>query len=490
MVQWPHPMPHPVATLFIEELKGTMRGQFAWLGAAVVLLAVGGLATVATQDTWLDGYGIIAYGFVPLMFIPLAAGFVASPRASRFVESVFTAPVERGHWLAAKVLVLITLAAAYYVALLPMLAVYVHHIPAPALLRWFLIWAPGTLAISVSVGMLIGVLFIGRSIAAPVATGTAVLLIYAAAVPLQELLVSQGNGAARTGHLVLISPVVLIKNALGFAVVAAMVPANTHGTWIALAVTEIGVVGLAAWIFLKVQGVETWEATRPQRWAIATLLAALMALPILAGDTDYERAAPSPTSAPAIRGLFGRAIGAVTLVESGAPVPGRCCSPVLNREAWPLGTDESTQRDLLLLLPVDSTVLVTDVQVRVAGENGLQVTADASPGGSGAVRLEEHRYGNDQGPAAADGHRVTTGWVARLPVTLRPTRPWDIGGNRYPVAVTATYAVAGEAAVRTFNFRGAVDAQVPRAIYEMGAAASVLPMLCLLAALARWRRTR
>jgi hypothetical protein len=32
------------------------------LGAAVILLAVGGLATVGTQDTWLDGYGIIAYG--------------------------------------------------------------------------------------------------------------------------------------------------------------------------------------------------------------------------------------------------------------------------------------------------------------------------------------------------------------------------------------------------------------------------------------------
>jgi hypothetical protein len=71
-----------------------MRGRFAWLGAAVILFAVGGLATVGTQDTWLDGYGIIAYGLVPLAFIPFAAGAIASPRANRFVESVFTAPVE------------------------------------------------------------------------------------------------------------------------------------------------------------------------------------------------------------------------------------------------------------------------------------------------------------------------------------------------------------------------------------------------------------
>jgi hypothetical protein len=84
-----------VATLYVEELKATMRGRFAWLGAAVMLLAVGGLATVGTQDVWLDGYGVIAYGLVPLCFIPVAAGMIASPRANRFVGCVFTAPVNR-----------------------------------------------------------------------------------------------------------------------------------------------------------------------------------------------------------------------------------------------------------------------------------------------------------------------------------------------------------------------------------------------------------
>ena len=127
-----------VATLFTEELKATMRGRFAWLGAAVVLLAVGGLATVGTQDTWLDGYGIIAYGLVPLGFIPVAAGMIASPRINRFVECVFTAPVNRRDWLMAKFLVLATLAAAYYVALIPMMLVYTGHIGLPLLLHRFL----------------------------------------------------------------------------------------------------------------------------------------------------------------------------------------------------------------------------------------------------------------------------------------------------------------------------------------------------------------
>src|SRR5258706_1272949 len=101
-------MPNAIRTLYCEELKAVMRGRFSWVGAAVILLAVGVLAAVGTQDTWLDGYGIIAYGLVPLAFIPFAAGAIASPRANRFVESVFTTPVDRREWFLAKVLVLYT----------------------------------------------------------------------------------------------------------------------------------------------------------------------------------------------------------------------------------------------------------------------------------------------------------------------------------------------------------------------------------------------
>lgn len=167
---------------------------------------------------------------MPLGFIPLAAGFIASPRASRFVECVFTAPVERRDWLAAKWLVLVTLAAAYYLALLPMAAVYASHVGVPTLLAKFLWWSPGLLLISLSIGTLIGVLFIGRSLAAPAGAGMGVLLAYAGLIPLQELMVAQGNGASRSGHLALASPAVLLKNALGFTIVAANVPASTTHT--------------------------------------------------------------------------------------------------------------------------------------------------------------------------------------------------------------------------------------------------------------------
>jgi hypothetical protein len=151
-----------IGTLYVEELRATMRGRFALVGAGVILLAVGCVATVGTQDTWLDGYGMIAYFLVPLAFIPLAAVFLASPRANRFVESVFTAPVERRDWLTAKILVVVTIAAAYYVALVPMVLVYTHHVGVPLLLQKLLIWAPCLLVASIAMGTLIGVLFYRR----------------------------------------------------------------------------------------------------------------------------------------------------------------------------------------------------------------------------------------------------------------------------------------------------------------------------------------
>jgi hypothetical protein len=480
-----------IGTLYLEELRATMRGRFALVGAGVVLLAVGCVATVGTQDTWLDGYGIIAYFLVPLAFIPLAAVFLASPRANRFVESVFTAPVRRRDWLMAKILVVVSMAAAYYAALVPMALVYTRHVGMPLLLEKLLIWAPCLLVASIAMGSLIGVLFIGESIAAPAATGMGVLLAYAGFVPLQELLVAQGNGGTRTGHLTLASPAVLLKNAFGFTLAVGSIPASTTRTWTSLVVVVVLAFALAVWTFLKAQGVETWEASRGQRCVIALGIALIIVLPVFLADTNYDKPAPHATNAPAIQRLFSRAGSSLALAWPGGQLPLRCCSTILNRDEWPpLGTDEPQRRDLLVLLPVDSVQRVTNVHLEVIGENGLEVSASREALSPLPEALETHTYANDLGPAAADGHHVITGWVARIPVTLTPTKPWDIGGVRYPLRVTGTYQVAAESVKRTFSARAAVDAQVSKAIYEMGVASLVLPLVCFGAAFRRWRRTR
>src|SRR5262249_38188101 len=153
-------------------------------------------------------------------------------------------------------------------------------------------------------------------------------------------------GATRTGHVTLVSPAVLLKNALGFAIAVGNVPATTRWTWLSLAVLIAGSMALAIWIFLRVQGVETWEATRRQRWAIGLALLTLAVLPGGFADPDYDKPAPPRTNAPAIRGLFARAGSSLALVEPGREAPVRCCSTILNREdLMAMGTDEVTRRD-------------------------------------------------------------------------------------------------------------------------------------------------
>jgi hypothetical protein len=479
-----------VQTLYIEELKATMRGRFAWFGAAVVLFAVGCVATVGTQDTWLDGYGIIAYFLVPLAFIPLTAIALASPRANRFVESVFTAPVERRDWLIAKILVLVTLAAAYYAALVPMMLVYTHHAGMPLLLKKLLVWAPGLLLISIALGTLIGILFIGESIAAPAATGMGILLLYAGFVPLQELLVAQNNGATRTGHLTLASPAVLLKNVLGFTLAVGTIPTTRTWTWISLLIVVVGALALAVWTFLRAQGVESWEATRGQRWIIALGIVLIVVLPVVLADTNYDTPAPPRTAAPSVQRLFARSGSSLALTLPGGQLEPRCCSTLLNRDDAPLGTDEPARRDLFLLLPVETTQPVSDLHIEVIGESGLEAVARPEDLSPAPTALETRAYTNDLGPAAADGHHVVNGWIVRVPVTLTPTKPWDIGGDRYPLHVAATYHVAGETGMRTFSARAAIAAQVSNAIYEMGVASALLPLLSLGAAFRRWRLTR
>lgn len=485
-------MVRAVVPLYLEELKATMRGRFAWIGAAVILLAVGGLATVGTQDTWLDGYGIVAYGIAPLLFIPLSAAFIASARANRFVESVFTAPVRRGDWLAAKVLVLITLAAGYYVSLVPMLLVYAAHVGVPLLLHKFLWWTPGLLLASVSVGTLLGVLFIGRSVGAPAGAGMGVLLTYAAMIPLQELMVAQANGSTRTGHLTLTSPAVLLKNGLGFALAVGNVPTSTTLTWLSFWILVGGSAALAAWVFLKAQGVETWETTKQQRWLIGASLIVLALAPTVAADTIYEKPAPRQNNAPAIRALFARSGNMLAMVEPGARMPARCCSTILNREdVMAMNTDQTSRRDLLILLPVDASEHIHDLRLQLIGEDGLQATAaDASLLDDATSHLEAHQYPNDTGPADQGGRRLTNGWIARVTVDFNPTKPWDIGGDRYPLTVKATYRIGNDPGPCTFAARAAIDAQVGPAIYEMGVASSLLPLFCVGAAVVRWRRTR
>jgi hypothetical protein len=338
--------------------------------------------------------------------------------------------------------------------------------------------------------VLIGVLFIGRNIAAPAATGMGILLAYAGFVPLQELMVARGNGATRMGVLTLVSPAVLLKNALGFTVAVGNLPTATFFTWVSFLVLVVGSFALAAWVFLYAQGVETWEATAGQKWGLTLGLLGIALFPVVFAERNYDTPAPRVNNAPPIRALFARGSGSFAMTAPGGQQPGRCCDTILNRDGTPIGIDESTHRDLFILLPVEADRRILDLRIQITGDSGLNVAADANAIARAGQELETRTYANNLGPAAADGHRIGKGWVARVPVTLTPTNPWDIGGVRYPFEVKATYRIAGEREPQILDGRAAVEAEVSSAVYEMGFASGILPVICFGAAFVRWRRTR
>ena len=314
---------------------------------------------------------------------------------------------------------------------------------------------------------------------------------FAVLVPLQELLVAQGYGATATGRLTLASPFVLLKNGLGFTLGASSIPASTTLTWLCFGFVVVGAFGLAVWVFLRAQGVESWEATLAQRWSIAIVLAALLLIPVFFADTNYDKPAPPPNNAPSIPGVFLRGGGNLALTEPGGLLPTRCCDTLLNRDKWPaFPTGEVTHQDLLVLLPIETRQSLRDLSILVVGQNGLQAVADPASLAQLVHHLEAGTYTSDTGPVNADGQHIRAGWVARVPISLTPTEPWDVGGVRYPLDVTVTYRLTGDDQPRSLSMRAAMEAQIPGALVQMSAVAAVLPLLCLIAAFIRWRRTR
>src|SRR5262249_6526951 len=223
---------------------------------------------------------------------------------------------------------------------------------------------------------------------------------------------------------------------------------------------------------------------------LAGSLVVIAAFPVLFADRNYERPAPPTNNAPPIRALFARGSGNVAMASPGGAIPARCCNTILNRDTAPLGIDESTHRDLFVLLPVDSRQPLSDLRIDVSGDAGLRVFVDSTAMAQASERLETRLYPGESGPTATDGHRIDTGWVVRLPVSLMPTQPWDIGGVRYPLDVKVTYRADGSAQPQTLTSRAAVEAEISSAVYEMSGASAILPAICFCAAFVRWRRTR
>ena len=121
------------------------------------------------------------------------------------------------------------------------------------------------------------------------------------------------------------------KDALGFTHTTNRIPATTRMTWISLLAIVIGSLTLAAWVFLRAQGVETWESTSP-----ATLDdCALNFRDGCVADCLCRHELRQPGAARKHCSCNSRALPLGNGGGAGRtwrPTPQRCCNSVLNRE--------------------------------------------------------------------------------------------------------------------------------------------------------------
>lgn len=470
--------PVPFRRLLLEEARALPRGRFVLPGAALLatlLAAMGVLVATSLDGVW--SFALVAYGILPAALAGYAAAQMASLRATRFGQALYTTPVRSGQVLAARLLVALGLGALYLLATLPFLAIAAWHVDVDARVVRALLQGLGILAFAAAFGTMVGVLLAGRSIAGPAILGAGfTLLSFFAMTFTMGMLHMPADADPVVLRALHVSPHVLLSDARGVVAgdtgVAAEDPARALGLY---AAETLACVAIAAFAYTRAQGPEGWEGPRARRVALVALAVATLLLPVAAADVSYERV---PGFAKQGRGWSSEARnGSVLLVPPGAEAPdfGERHSGTLER---PLLLDRPNARDLLVLVPAPAGRALLGVEVTV--EPGPSLEADAG------------RFALGDVPDAARGRMDPDAWgggwegaVLRVPVVLTPRDALDLTANAYSLQVNVTYRVEGEAEERDTQVLAALRGDVAWVRTQMALAGAPAVLLAAGAALSR-----
>lgn len=462
--------------IYLEELRGLPRARFA-LGGAAALAALLTLlaALVGAQQGGVTGLGIIAYAMAPALFAGFAAAQVSGLRASRFTHSLYTTPVRQGEVLAAKVAVSLTVCALYLLATLPFVAVGGMHVGVAEELVDFFLMGAGVLVFATAFGTLLGVLFTGRSMVAPIALSVGFLVLSIFAVPYAIQLLSQPRGAdSLVLHVLHLSPHLLMADAVGLLTHESGHAIASPGFALALVLGQSAVLlALAWWAYAREQGVEGWEAPFARRALLATLVVAVLVSPVALASTTYTKERAEPDFERFLAWSDDRN-GTAHLVAPGTPAAeARFGDFFAGTFEDPLLVDRANVRDILLRLPLPAGTALADVRARVEGEDV-------------AVEPAERDLGLLASPeASADAQLGRQGPVVRIPVTLTPSEPRSLGGNYHAMTVHLTYRLDNETTPREVAIHFPVRADVAHAELQMVAAGAPLVLLPAIAGIVR-----
>lgn len=469
-----------VWTLASEEIRALPRtafglgaiaivlGLFAPLGA--MLYGVEGDVSDTLIFTWLVAELVVA--------IVLAAR-VAAARRSRFVESLYTTPLDQPTWFAAQAIVGVVLALLVLLAQAPFLVVIVALIGVPAGLPALFVSALGMGAFAVALGLFCGVVVgdSGPGAAAGLAGGVAFLsfLLFL----FHGLAVSSPPSALQPWILraTSLSPLTLVVAGTGVDLFGTRVVEWWRPTLGLLALVA-GLVVAAWWSYARAQGPLGWDA-RGGRAAVVALVALALVTPVASAAVEYEEV-EDDVGFPYEPGEHTQ----VAFVARGAALTDRTFTLYEILGAPDLPLDEDVEVDVLVLLMVPDGTTVRGVRIEVEGSDVLRVVsggslvvADGTP--SGRARPGE---GWD---SASD---VAPRPVFRVPAVLRATSVDAIGNSPAPVWVHTDFIADGRPL--SSDARMILDGEITAGPPLLALAGAPLPLAALAALVTRKIRTR
>lgn len=470
-----HPVPRVrLRSLVREELRALPRNSFALAAVAVVfgVLAVP-LSFLYTGDAGHEETLLLAWFVLPLVVSVVVASRVAAARRTRFVDSLYTTPLEQRTWIAAQAIVGAVLALLVLALQVPFLLVLVAWLGVPAGLPILALAALGVATCAVALGLFCGVVVGDASPLAAAGLAGGLSFVSFILFLVHNLLVQEVPTSGRDLWLRVtsVSPIALASDAAGIGI-GGKVPLDAWRPAAGLVALTAGLAA-AAWLaYTRGQSPLGWERGRG-RAALVALVALAVAAPVATAEVAFRDAGNggSPSYVPGENTW-------IAFVARGAPIHAGSFSygSIFDAPALPRGED--VEYDVLVLLLSPQGASVRGVHIQVKGSDVVRVVAGGelrSPAGEPETRL----------PAPNDGEPRL---VFRVPVTLRALAVDELGSSPAPVEVHTSFTAEG----RTFTSLGrmTLHAEVPGAVAQLLAAGSLLPGAALAGFLLRKRNTR
>ncbi|MBW3583943.1 MAG: hypothetical protein KY455_12690 [Euryarchaeota archaeon] len=452
-------------SLYAQELRALPRARFALAGLAVFAVVLTALAVVVIPSpSGLWSFALLVYGVGPVVTGTLSALLMARLRADGLTQTLFTMPVRSRTVLGTHLLVGLTLGMFYLAATLPFLGVVALHIGVPASVLRLLLGGVLLQFFAVVFGTLVGVFFTGRSVAGAVGLTAGFLILGMLAIP---PVASMQLGGAFQGSLVMrmlhMSPYVLVSDGLGLLEpsVAAAAVAPMRALMVVTA-QVLAMSALAMHIYVKEQGPDRWEGRTGRRLGLgAGALVVLLVAPLVVAGDDYM---PIDEVVSERYGSSSYSKGAIVLVvPQGTPV-----AEATRDGEHPLDATGQNRRDLLVVLPAQAGRGLHDVRVVFGTDPYLTIEPNL-------VFLE----------SLARPERHAHGAVVRIPVVLTPSEPLDLTSNVYQLWTNVTYTIDGETEPRVGAALSALEADVPWALVQLGAAGAPLALTATFGAVMR-----